>query len=218
MTINETEIIMTTTIKTTHRSLVTLSLPKSVPALILYAQGIVRRMTGNPNFPAPAPTLSAINAGIADLQAAEAAVLARTKGAAAARNEKRKALIVLLQQLRANIQATADADEANGPAIIESAGVALRKTATRRARAFAAKPGRVSGVATVVAASAGHRASYEWQYTTDGGKTWVVAPPTLQAKTTVAGLVPGATVQFKYRPVTRAGASDWSEPVSLMVQ
>jgi hypothetical protein len=71
---------------------------------------------------------------------------------------------------------------------------------------------------TTTIKSAGHRASYEWQYSTDGGKTWVTAPPTLQAKTTVAGLVPGATVQFKYRPVTRAGGADWSQPISLMVQ
>jgi hypothetical protein len=209
---------MATTIKTTHRSLVALSLPRSVPALIVYAQGILKRMTGNPFFPNPVPTLAAISAAIADLQTAEAAALARTKGAASTRNEKRKALVALLQELRGHIQSTADAEEANGPSIIESAGVALRKTPTRRARVFAAKPGRVSGVATVVAASAGHRASYEWQYSTDGGKTWVAAPPTLQAKTTVAGLVPGATVQFKYRPVTRAGGADWSQPVSLMIQ
>jgi hypothetical protein len=209
---------MTTTIKSTRRSLVALSLPKSVPGLIVYAEGIVKRMTGNPHFPNPAPTVAAVSAAIADLHSAEAAALARTKGAAAARNEKRKALVALLEQLRAHIQSIADADEPNGPAIIESAGVAIRKTPTRRARAFAAKPGRVSGVAKVVAVSAGHRASYEWQYSTDGGKTWVTAPATLQAKTTVAGLMPGATVHFKYRAVTRAGEGDWSQAVSLMVQ
>jgi hypothetical protein len=32
------------------------------------------------------------------------------------------------------------------------------------------------------------------EHTTDGGKTWVLAPPTLQAKTTVAGLLAGSTV------------------------
>jgi hypothetical protein len=37
---------MATPIKTAHRSLVTLSLPKAVPALILYAENIVKRMTG----------------------------------------------------------------------------------------------------------------------------------------------------------------------------
>jgi len=209
---------MATTNKSTRRSLVTLSLPKSVPGLIVYAQNIVKRMTGNPSFPNPAPTLAAITAAIDELQAAEAAAIARTKGAAAARNDKRKALVAILEQLRAYIQLTADADEGNGPSIIQSAGVAVRKTPTRHARIFAAKPGRVSGVATVIAASAGHRASYEWQYSTDGGKTWVAAPTTLQAKTSVGGLVPGATVQFRHRPVTRAGEGDWSQPVSLMVQ
>ncbi len=209
---------MTTTIKTTHRALVALSLPKPVPALLLYAQNVVTRTTGNPLFPNAAPLLATVGAAIADLQAAEAAALSRIKGAAAARNEKRKALIAALQQLRAHIQQTVDADEANGPAIIESAGVSIRKTPTHRARVFAAKPGRISGVATLVTASAGHRASYEWQYSADGGKTWVVLPPTLQAKTSVTGLAPGAVVEFKYRAVTKAGADDWSAPVSLTVQ
>jgi hypothetical protein len=65
---------MSTTIKTTHRFLVALSLPKSVPALIVYAQGIVKRMTGNPSFPDSAPELAAVATAIVDLQTAEAAV------------------------------------------------------------------------------------------------------------------------------------------------
>ena len=48
----------------------------SVPALISYAQGIVTRMTGNPSFPAPVPTLAAVTAALADLQTAETAALA----------------------------------------------------------------------------------------------------------------------------------------------
>src|ERR1700690_283555 len=210
-------IIMTKTNKSIHRSTVSLSLPKSVPALIVYAQGIVKRMTGNPSFPSPTPTLAAVTAAIDDLQAAEAAALARTKGAAAVRNDKRAALLVLLQQLRGYIQTTADAGQANGASIIESAGVAVRKTPTHTARAFAAKSGPLSGAATLVAASAGHRASYEWQYSSDGGKTWVTAPTTLPANTRVSGLPLGSTVYFKYRPVTKTGEGNWSEPVSLIV-
>jgi hypothetical protein len=209
---------MATTTKSIHRSTVTLSLPKSVPALIVYALGIVKRMTGNASFPDPTPTLAVVTAAIDDLRTAETAALSRIKGAAAARNEKRAALVVLLQQLRAYIQATADAEAATKAApVIESAGVAVRKTPTRRARAFVAKPGHVSGAATVVAATAARRASYEWQYSSDGGKTWLTAPATLQAKTTVSGLQPGSTVHFKYRPVTKTGEGDWSQAVSLMV-
>jgi hypothetical protein len=46
----------------------------------------------------------------------------------------------------------------------------------------------------VVAASAARRASYEWEYSTDGGKTWIAAPATLQAKTKISGLAQGATL------------------------
>jgi hypothetical protein len=84
-------------------------------------------------------------------------------------------------------------------------------SASRRARAFAARPGAVSGSAKVVAVSAGHRASYEWQYSIDGGKTWVTAPVTLQSKTTIAGFAPGS------RAVTKTGEGDWSQTVSLVI-
>ena len=208
---------MTNAIKTVRRPTITLALPTSVPALVSYAQGIVKRMTGNPTFPNPTPPLAAVLAAINDLQLAETGAQSRIKGAVAARNEKRAALVGVLQQLRAYIQAIADADPTNAASIIENTGVAVRKTPTRRARAFTAKQGPVSGVAKVVAEVAARRASYDWQYSSDGGKTWVTAPSTLQAKTTVAGLAPGATVQFKYRAVTKTGAGDWSQPVSLMV-
>jgi hypothetical protein len=203
--------------KSIRRPTPSLLLPRSVPALIVFAEGIVKRMTGNTAFPSPAPALTVVTAAIDDLRTAETGALARTKGATAARNAKRTALVALLQQLRAHIQATADANPPSAASVIESAGVAVRKTPTRHARTFIAKPGRVSGVATVVAATAARRASYEWQYSADGGKTWLTAPSTLQAKTEIPGLTPGATVQFKYRSVTKTGESDWSQPVSLLV-
>jgi hypothetical protein len=69
----------------------------------------------------------------------------------------------------------------------------------------------------LVTHSAAHRASYEWQYSTDAGKTWLAAPSTLQSKTTIPGLTPGATAMFRYRPVTKKGEGDWSQPTSLLV-
>lgn len=203
--------------KSVRRPTITLALPKSVPALISYAQAIVNRMTGNPSFPGAAPALAVVTAAVSDLQTAQSAALARTKGAVVARNEKRTALVGALEQLRAHVQAIADADPTNAASLIESAGVAVRKTPTRSARAFTARQGAVSGVAKVTAVVASRRASYEWQYSADGGKTWITAPATLQAKTTVAGLVPGSMVQFKYRAVTKTGEGDWSQPVALMV-
>ena len=209
---------MPTTNKTIHRITVTLRLPTSVPALITYTRSIVDRLTNNPSLRNPTPTLAALTAAVDDLQTAEAAALARTKGAVATRNDKRAAVVSLLHELRGYIEVTANADPSNAAAVIESTGLTVRRTPTRHARAFAAKPGPVSGVATLTAKSVGRRGAYEWEYSTDGGKTWIAAPATLQAKTKIAGLVPGATVLFKCRPVTKTGEGDWSQPVSLLVQ
>jgi hypothetical protein len=206
-----------TVTKTDHRSIVVLKLPTRIQALITYGAGIVKAMTGNPSFPTVAPLLVTISAAIADLQTAETAALARTKGATVTRDEKKTALVQLLQQLKGQIQTTADANVENGASIIVSAGVAVKKTVVRSPRVFGAKPGAVTGTAKLVAASAGHRASYEWEYSTDGGKTWVTAPATLQAKTTVAWLTVGTSVQFRSRSVTKTGEGNWTQPVSLTV-
>jgi hypothetical protein len=201
-----------------NRAVVTLKLPKPVPALIKYVQAIVTAMTNNANFPSPAPTLASITGAINDLATAETATQARTHGAAATRNDKLATLVQELEQLKAYIQKTADANMENGASIIQSAGVAVRKTAVRAPRTFEAKAGAVSGTVKLVAASAAHRASYEWQYSIDGGKTWQVAPVTLQAKTTILGLTPGATVTFRYRGVTKTGEGDWSQLITFIVK
>jgi hypothetical protein len=102
---------MAATTKTIRRSLASLNLsPSQVSALVTYSQGIVKGMTGNPAFPSSAPALAAVTTAVNDLQTAETAALARTKGAVAVRNEKRAALVVLLQQLRGTVQAAADAN------------------------------------------------------------------------------------------------------------
>ncbi len=209
---------MSTTPKSVHRSIASLKLPPKVPALITQAQAIVKGMTNNPSFPTPVPALAAVAAAIDALQTAETAALARTKGGATTRNEKRATLVQDLQQLRGYVQGIADANVDNAASIIQSAGIAVKRTAVRPPRVLAAKPGAVSGQVELITNAADRRASYEWQYSTDGGKTWVSLPVTLQAKTAVPGMTPGATVTFRYRPVTKAGEGDWSQPTSLLVK
>jgi hypothetical protein len=166
---------MTTPTKTVRRALASLRAPESVPAMITYAQGIVKALTGNPAFPTTAPTLATVTEALTKLQTAEIAALARTKGAVAVRNEKRAALVTLLQQLRGQIQTVADASPETTGSIIESAGIAVKKTPVRAKRTFTAKPGAVSGSVLLVTDAAERRAFYEWQYSADGGKTWVSA-------------------------------------------
>ena len=201
-----------------HRSHATLKLPRRVGALIPYVQSIVTAMTGNPKFPSPVPALAAVAAAIAALASAEPAAVARLKGAVTIRNDKKEALVTLVQQLLAYVQSVADADPENGAAIIQSAAMQVRRAAVRKQRVFTATPGVVPGSVKLVTPSAGPRSSYEWSYSADGGKTWVEAPATVQAKTIVTGLTAGSSVQFCCRTVTTKGQGDWCAPVSVVVK
>jgi hypothetical protein len=120
--------------------------------------------------------------------------------------------------LRARVQSAADADPENAEAIITSAGFAVRKTTIRQKQTFAVKYGPVSGTIHVTAPSSGPRASYEWQSSVDGGKTWMQAANTLQAKTTFVGLPVATTVEFRFRVTTKTGMGDWSQPTSILVR
>jgi hypothetical protein len=200
------------------RVLAALSVPKSAPALITYTKNVVQSLTGNAQVPNPQPSVATIETALTDLEVAEANALARVRGAVATRNEKRTNVLELLQELKASVQKAADASPDQSTAIIQSTGLTVRKHTTRKPRVFSAIPGAVSGSVKIVAPSAGHRASYEWEWSSDGGKTWQILPATLQAKTIVPGLQPGSSLMFRYRSVVKTGAADWSQPVTLIVR
>src|SRR5579872_5492795 len=164
---------MTSTSKSLHRATISMGFPKKIAEFILYASNVGQKMQGNPSFPAPTPALTVLMAAIAELNTAETAALSRTKGASTVRNEKRTVVVGLLQQLRGYVQGVADGTPENAASIIQSAGFAVRKAPTVKPRAFEAKQGTASGSAKITAVSAGPRSSYEWQYSVDGGKTWV---------------------------------------------
>lgn len=205
------------TTKTTHRVVAALKLPKPVPDLINYARAILAAMNGNANFPAPVPSLAEVGGSVDELETAENVAVARTRGAAAKRNEKRVAMVAKLELLKSYVQSRADADHANAAAIITSASMALRKVPVRPKRAFSVKPGPVAGSVKIVTPSAGTRVSYDWESSADGGATWQPLPTTLQARTAMTGLQVGSTYSFRYRAVTKNGVGDWSEPVTFKV-
>jgi len=208
-----------TTTKKTPRALVSLELPTVVGLLISLVRALIQALTGNAAFPNPTPTLAVLSGAVNDLEVAQTAALTRAKGAVEVRNEKRAALVTLLADLRAYVQTIANAaPPEHAAAIIQSAGMNVRKTPVHKPRVFAAIQGSVTGSVKLVAPFAGPRSAYDWQWSTDGGKTWQLAPSTVQARTSMIGLTPGATVLFRYRAVTKTGESDWSEPTSLIVK
>jgi hypothetical protein len=199
-----------------HKTLAALRLPTRSPALVDVAEMIVAAMTHNPAFPAPTPLLADVSAAIAELHDAEVATRTRTRGTVAVRDAKRTVLVARLLRLKTYVQGVAADDPEHATAIIESAGIYVKRNAVSGKRPFDVRPGAVSGSVRMAVRSAGDRASYHWAWSPDGGNMWRLAPATLQARTVISGLPSGATCAFRYRSVTRTGESDWSEPVSVL--
>jgi hypothetical protein len=200
-----------------QRTLVALNLPATVPELIGVARAILVAMTGNGLFPRPAPSLAKVGAAIAALEAAEVEKLSRRIGTAAARNDKRKALVALLMRLKAYVQGVADDDPDRAAAIIGSAGMNVKAARVPAKPTVDAKAGRTPGSVRLIVRAVAKDASYEWEWSTDGGVTWRSAPVTLQAKTVLRGLPRETKCWFRFRATTRSGTRDWSDPVAFAV-
>ena len=147
---------------------VILKLPTKVKSIIAYAQSIASAIANNPSFPSPNPPLATLLSDIAALNAAESAVLSRTKGAVEIRNAKLAIVRNDLSNLKAYVQSVASAGAAeNAPQVIASAAMAVRKTTLHDKAALEAKQGSVSGTVNLVAKAAARSAAYEWQYSID---------------------------------------------------
>src|SRR5579859_3344581 len=181
-----------------------LKLPRRIKNVGGFAQAILAAMTGNAYFPSPSPSLSTLQGDLDAFNASEATALTRAKGAAEARNAKLQVLHDDLRHLMDYVQGTANANPANADAIIQSAGMAVRKVTLHTKGPLTVKQGPVSGSVKLVAKAAGHRACYEWQYSTDQ-KTWTEVPPTLKAKTDIVGLTSATAYFFRFRGITPAG-------------
>jgi hypothetical protein len=197
--------------------LAVLKLSPKVKSVITLSQNIATALTNNPSFPSPNPPLATLQADVAALNVAETAVLSRTKGAVEARNAKLLVVKSDLENLRTYVQTIAHAaNPTNAESIIQSAGMMVRKSTLADKAALAVKAGSVSGTVNLVAKAAATRASYAWQYSTDQ-KTWTTVPPTLKAKTGIAGLTVNTVYYFRVQPLTKTGVEDWSQIVSFSV-
>lgn len=206
------------TTATVRRVLIALSLPVHVTDLSKLGHSFVAAMTNNAYFPSPVPPLPTLDAQLKALDAAETATKLRTTGTVPARNGARTAVVSSLHTLKAYVQTIADADPEKAAEIIASAGMVVKKSAKRAAPSFEARQGTVSGSVRLSTKAAAARASYDWEWSADGGKTWTPVPSTLKAKTIVTGIPVGTNAQFRFRAITKTGETDWSQIVTLLVK
>jgi len=203
---------------TTHHLIVAGKIPTASGPLTVYTRGLIAGLTGNLHISSPQPPIVTLTSLLTAFEAAETATISRTKGTVGTRNAARTALRSALKTEVATIQAAADADPDNAEAIITSTSLTTRKVPVRVKAPFAVKSGALSGAAILEVKSAGTHASYDWQMSVDGGKTWTDIPSTTKVKTTVSALPVGTTVQFRFRSLTPKGQSDWSQPIGLLVK
>ncbi len=155
---------------------------------------------------------------IGDLVTAENAAKMRTKGAVQTRDAKLGVVLADLKQLVAYVETVANADPSNAAAIAMSAGMVIKKQPVTTKNDLDFRKSAVSG-SVVVMARVGSRQkeAHEWEYSVDGGKTWLTLPTTTQAKTTITGLTSGTSVQVRHRAVSNTGITAWSDAASSMV-
>jgi hypothetical protein len=115
------------------------------------------------------------------------------------------------------VQSVIAGDETQGAAIVEAAGMNERRKTARQKPALAAAMASTFGLVTLRAKAGGRRAAYEWQYSADGGKTWVPIALTTLATASVPNLTAGATYLFRVRSTVGHVTGDWSQAISFLV-
>jgi hypothetical protein len=201
-----------------HRLIAVLNMPPTVAEEIKYGDLVLASVTGNAFFTPPPPEVAALGAALTKYNTTATAAKARTKGTIEARGVARTEFIAALHDLRGIVQHVADSNPEQADAIITSASMSVKKMPVHKPRVFEATQGPVTGQVKLVTKSAGPRAAYDWQYSVDGGKTWIDVDSTLKSTTVIHGLPAAVTAMFRFRTLTKAGKSDWSVPTSLLVK
>ena len=196
---------------------VALKPPKPVPELLVFAQNVHDQMAANAKtLPSPNPALPLLQTQIDELSAKQVIVKTRVDGAVSDRDAALLVLETSLKSERLYVEQLCNADPANASNLAHDAGMTLVKVGTFAKPPLQAKQG-VSGTLHFVAKAVPGAKANQWAYSTDGGKTWVDAPPTTKAATTVQNLPPGTTVTVRHRALTKAGLQDWTDPVTAVV-
>jgi hypothetical protein len=210
--------------QTPRRARVILAVDKyRVPLLILLAQAVFAAMSAHAAlFASLSALIATLGTQTTDLVDAQSGVKNKTVGTAE-RNAKRDLVVTTLESLRALIQALCDASPEQAATLIQAAAM---KAAAVRARAkamLAVTLGVQSGVVDLVAnarllSMARRSKTYNWQFTTDGGRTWSAAASTPYARTTLGGLPPLIVCGFRVNVVVGDDEpGPWSQTVSILV-
>jgi len=195
---------------------IVLQLSKVVAVLLVFCRHVVQAMTNNVWFPDPSPTLQGVTAHLDDLQSSQARALTRAEGAAAARDLDLKQVVDDVKRLAWYVTSILLQNPGQEAVIAESAGFTLRKASRATKPFLAASMGPSPGQVIVRAKAIKGAGAYEWQYSVDGGESWLAMGTSTVANHGVTGLGQG-TVLFRFRTTRKNTTSDWSQTLSFHV-
>jgi hypothetical protein len=147
----------------------------------------------------------------------------RIPGAAAQRDAALATVATSTEMLRAFVEQLCNASPEAAATLAQGMGMYLSSRAPRAKVPLRAKQGSQPGTVVLYASVAllvigrGSR-FWSWQSSVDGGKTWLSAPSTPDAKTTITGLPVLTEVLFRACVTeTKTGQGPWTAPIPFLV-
>jgi hypothetical protein len=169
-------------------------------------------------LPSPLLTLAIFQSDVDALAQAESNTRTRTASSFAARDVRLSRVVADLDFIRAYAQFLVDASPEDAPVIAAKAGMVVthaRNVARSSLRLTKSKT-MVHGVDAFAKVTA-TRQSHYWQYSIDGGRTFIDAGMTSKGRTTLGAFTPGMTVVVRHRSFDRNALGDWGDPVAIIV-
>jgi Fibronectin type III domain len=195
----------------------------SIPDKVNLTEQFKTALTGNPNFKTVGELLGLTNEQAQKLQQRYNKVQAiRNEGITetALMHQEADVLESLLKQLGLTVEAESKGD----PALIKSAGMQVRRTASKAGipslpEALAAKEGSKPGSIFLKWKGVRGSRTYLVRATTDVGNeaSWQQVAVTTKAKVEIEGLTSGKQYWFQVCAVGTAGLSPWSDPATKVV-
>lgn len=195
---------------------VALNLPDSAPKLILFGRLVVQKMSNNTWFPSPDLPLDQLTQDLDGLEVAETTARNGGKGTVAARNLAQQTVCEDLVILKGYVRKICNQNPGQADLIIESSGM-TRKQYTKPDKAeLAARLGRLPETIRLDA-KARRGSLYEWQWSSNGGQTWLALDITDVANATLSSVTAETTYSFRFRTKRKGVVSEWSQTVTLTV-
>jgi len=175
-------------------------------------------MQDNMQFKKPPVSYSEAFEAIKELEIAEFETFMRTIGAAQKRDKEKEKVMKFIRRLHLFVQELADDAETEKKAqeLIIASGFKIKTRIHVIKPAFSIRQDMKKGDLILRVKSAGSRAIYDWQVSTDLGLNFIHLPSTLKANTVVCNATPYEKIIFRFRSLTRHGVSEWSNPKMII--